>query len=52
MSGLRLSRAQIDQLNDTGVLTVVRSVNLDEGVTRTDVSSRSAVSDELQVSLS
>jgi hypothetical protein len=50
ISGLTLTHAQIDQLNDTGVLTVVRSVSLDEGVTRADVTSASAPSETLVTS--
>jgi hypothetical protein len=52
VNGLSLNHGQIDQLNDTGVLTVVRSVSVDEGVTRTDVTSAAGVSDELRVTLS
>jgi hypothetical protein len=37
ISGLMLSRGQVDQLNDTGRLTVVRTVKLDGGVTRAEV---------------
>jgi len=47
VSGLSLNHAQIDQLNDTGALTVVRSVTLEDGVTRAEVSSGSSQSDIL-----
>ena len=47
ITGLSLNHAQIDQLNETGALTVVRSVTLENGVTRTDVSSGATHSDIL-----
>jgi hypothetical protein len=52
ISGLWLNQAQIDQLNDSGVLTVVRSVDLTAGVTQTQVVATTVRSDELQVGLS
>jgi hypothetical protein len=47
ITGLSLNHAQINQLNETGALTVVRSVTLENGVTRTDVSSGATHSDIL-----
>jgi hypothetical protein len=47
ITGLSLNHAQVDQLNEKRALTVVRSVTLENGVTRADVSSGSLQSDVL-----